>query len=218
MAAQLFTNNGASTLASGITNVATSMTLATGTGSRFPALSGGDWFMLTLTQAGSETSWEVVKVTARSGDVLTIVRAQEGTTAAAWATSDKAELRVTAAALNGFVQATGGAASGLTLNSGYTEGVFAVTGTTPALSPTNGSIQTWALSASSTPTAGTWADGQSITLMLDDGAAYTVTWTSLAVTWKTGSGAAPTLLTSGYTVIELWKVGTTIYGALVGNA
>jgi hypothetical protein len=105
--------------------------------------------------------------------------------------------------------------SGATLNDGFTEEVFAVTGTTPALSPTDGSIQTWTLSGNSTPTAGTWAAGQSLTLMIDDGTAYTVTWTSLAVTWAGGS--APTLATSGYTVIELWKVGTTIYGALVGT-
>lgn len=105
-----------------------------------------------------------------------------------------------------------------TLNNGYTEQVFAVTGTTPALSPTNGSIQTWTLTAASTPTAGTWASGQSLTLMIDDGTAYTVTWTSVAVTWKTDGGTAPTLNTTGFTVISLWKVGTTIYGARVGNA
>lgn len=109
-------------------------------------------------------------------------------------------------------------ANGLVLNDGYTEEVFAVTGTTPALSPTNGSIQTWTLTGNSTPTAGTWAAGQSITLMVDDGTAYTITWTSLAVTWKTDSGLAPTLNTTGFTAIALWKVGTTIYGARVGNA
>ena len=108
--------------------------------------------------------------------------------------------------------------SGATLNDGYTEQVFAVTGTTPALSPTNGSIQTWTLTASSTPTAGTWAAGQSMTLMIDDGTAYTVTWTSLAVTWKTDAGVAPTLNLTGFTVIQLWKVGSVIYGARVGNA
>ena len=105
-----------------------------------------------------------------------------------------------------------------TLNDGYTEEVYAVSGTTPALSPTNGSIQTWTLSGNSTPTAGTWAAGQSMTLMIDDGSAYTVTWSSLPVTWKTNNGLAPTLNTSGYTAIVLWKVGTTIYGARVGDA
>lgn len=107
---------------------------------------------------------------------------------------------------------------GAIFNDGYTEEIFGVTGTTPALSPTNGSIQTWTLSGASTPTAGTWAAGQSITLMIDDGTAYTVTWTSLAVTWKTDGGAAPTLNLTGYTAIQLWKVGAVIYGARVGNA
>jgi hypothetical protein len=101
---------------------------------------------------------------------------------------------------------------------GFTETVFAVTGTTPALSPTNGSIQTWTLSANSTPTAGTWAAGQSITFMIDDGTAYTIDWTSVAVTWKTEGGNAPALETTGFTPIVLWKVGSTVYGARVGNA
>jgi hypothetical protein len=94
----------------------------------------------------------------------------------------------------------------------------AISGTTPALSPANASIQTWTLSGNSTPTAGTWLAGQSITLMVDDGSASTITWTSLPVTWKTDFGTAPTLETSGITAIALWKVGTTIYGARVGNA
>ena len=95
------------------------------------------------------------------------------------------------------------------------ETVYALSGTTPALNPTNGMIQTWTLSASSTPTDGLNA-GESLTLMIDDGTAYAITWPS--VTWKTGSGTAPTLNTTGYTAIVLWKVSTTLYGARVGNA
>lgn len=116
------------------------------------------------------------------------------------------------------VDATGGVASGLTLNDGYTEEVFAVTGTTPALSPTNGSIQTWTLSGASTPTAGTWADGQSLTLLVNDGTNFTITWSSLPVTWKTGGGTAPVLQTTGVTAIVLVRVGGVIYGARVGDA
>jgi hypothetical protein len=95
------------------------------------------------------------------------------------------------------------------------EEVFAVSGTTPALSPSNGTIQTWSLSGNSTPTQGTWTQGESMTLMIDDGTARTITWTSVPVVWV--GGTAPTLATTGFTVIELWEVGTTIYGALVGN-
>ena len=114
--------------------------------------------------------------------------------------------------------ATGIAVTGTITADGLTETVFALSGTTPALSPNNGTIQTWTLSGSSTPTAGTWGTGQSLTLMVDDGTAYAITWSSLPVVWKTGTGSAPTLNTSGATAIQLWKVGSTIYGARVGDA
>ena len=113
---------------------------------------------------------------------------------------------------NGTVQTYGNVIFGGALD----EKVFAVSGTTPALSPSNGTIQTWTLSANSTPTAGTWNDGESLTLMVLDGTAYTITWTSVAVTWV--GGTAPTLDTTKQNVIELWKVGGVIYGALVGAA
>ena len=37
------------------------------------------------------------------------------------------------------------------------------------------------------------------------------------MTWVNNAGVAPTLATSGYTVITVWKVGSTLYGALVGD-
>lgn len=116
------------------------------------------------------------------------------------------------------VATTGGTASSLTLNDGYTEEVFAVTGTTPALSPTNGSIQTWALTGNATPTLGTWGSGQSMTLLIDDGTAYSINWASTGIVWKTGGGTAPVLLTTGYTTLALVKVGTVVYGWLAGDA
>lgn len=93
-----------------------------------------------------------------------------------------------------------------------TEEVYAVSGTTPALNPTNGTIQTWTLTGNSTPTD-SLSTGEYITLMIDDGTAYTITWPTMQ--WAGGS--APTLATTGYTVVELWKVGTTLYGAPVGD-
>jgi len=94
------------------------------------------------------------------------------------------------------------------------EDIYAVTGTTPALEPGNGSVQTWTLTANSTPTD-SFVAGEGITLMIDDGTAYTITWPT--TTWVNNGGAAPTLATTGYTVIALWKVSTTLYGALVGD-
>jgi hypothetical protein len=59
--------------------------------------------------------------------------------------------------------------------------------------------------------------------MVDDGSAYALTWSDATwggsgVVWKTGGGNAPTLNTTGYTVLTFWKVGTQIYGARVGDA
>jgi hypothetical protein len=97
------------------------------------------------------------------------------------------------------------------------EDVYTVTGTTPALDPSNGSIQVWTLTGSSTPSESI-AAGEAITLMIDDGTDYTIDWaTSMSVTWVNNGGSAPTLATTGYTVIALWKVSTTLYGALVGD-
>ena len=233
--AQLFANNAYGVLAGTVNGAATLLVLVSGQGARFPAPTNGDHFLATLVGLdanGAENVWEIVKCTERSTDQLTVVRAQEGTTATTWNAGTRIELRLTAGslgsltnateatqtALNAKVAASGGTASGLTLNDGYTEEVFAVTSTTPVLTPTNGSIQTWALTGNSTPTVGPWNSGQSMTLMVDDGTARTINWASMSITWKTGGGTAPTLLTSGYTVIELVKVGSTIYGWLAGDA
>lgn len=97
---QKFANNAASVLASAITNVATSLTVLAGEGARFPLLAGADFFLATLAGLngnGQESSWEIVKVTARAGDVLTIVRAQESTTAVAWGVGISISARATAA-------------------------------------------------------------------------------------------------------------------------
>jgi hypothetical protein len=98
-----FTNNASTTLASSILVGATSLTVASATGSLFPTLSGSQFFYCTLTNTAG-TLIEIVKVTARVTDTFTIVRAQDGTTALAWAAGDKVELRLTAAGLQNFPQ------------------------------------------------------------------------------------------------------------------
>jgi hypothetical protein len=92
--AVLVKNNAFSTLASGITNSATSISLAVGTGARFPAISGGDYFYATLIDTSNNL--EIVKVTARSSDTLTVLRGQDNTTARTYSTGDRIELRLTA--------------------------------------------------------------------------------------------------------------------------
>jgi len=138
-------------------------------------------------------------------------------TGSAWGTSYTTSGSGTVVALATSPTLTTATTSGtFTLGGALDETVYAVVDAAGvALTPQNGTIQTWTLGASRTPTSGTWNAGESMTLMINDGTAYTVTWTTLAVTWVGGS--APTLATTGFTVIELWKVGTTIYGALVGT-
>ncbi len=93
-----FANNAFGTLNAGINNSATSITLSSGQGARFPTLASGEYFYATLIDTSNNL--EVVKCTARSTDVLTVTRAQESTTAQAFAIGDRIELRVTAQGLD----------------------------------------------------------------------------------------------------------------------
>jgi hypothetical protein len=74
-------------------------------------------------------------------------------------------------------------------------------------------IQTWTLGANRTATD-SLTTGQSMLLIVTaSGSAYTMTWPTM--TWVGGS--APTLGGATPTAIELFKVGSTLYGATVGD-
>jgi hypothetical protein len=104
----------------------------------------------------------------------------------------------------------------LIFDGNFTEEVFTIVdGGSVDLNPGNGTIQLWSLGANRSPTASNFASGQSMTLMISDGAGYSVTWPS--VVWRNNSGVAPTLATTGFTVVVLWKASTTLYGLLAGN-
>ena len=359
--AQLFTNNANSRLVAGISSVSLSLQIAAGDGMKFPNPTGGDFFLVTLSKvtSGIEASVEIIKVTARATDVFTIVRAQEGTTALAYAEGDFVSLRVTAGLINSTeahkdsvsnphavtkaqvglgnvpnlafsgsntgdqTTITGNAGSATTLSAGadrtkldaitgtntgdetgstirtklgvttlsgsntgdqtipttlpasdvyswakaatkpsytaaevgaqvagtyatgtgsasgvntgdqnlsayatkagvetltnktITDIVFALTGTTPAFTATNGAVQTWTLTAASTPT-NALTSGQSIILVITPGA-NTITWPSVTWTKQGGSGAAPTLFSAGKTSVVLWMVGAVLYGSHLGD-
>lgn len=99
-------NNAAAALASSITNTATSLTVQSGQGALFPSLAAGQFFFATLVDASNNL--EIIKVTARASDTLTIVRGQDGTTGKAYAAGDKVELRLVAAIFSEFIQRDGG--------------------------------------------------------------------------------------------------------------
>lgn len=97
----LAANNAQTVLAAGINATATSLTVNSGTGALFPSPSAGvSYFKLTLIDAATGQLSEIVHVTARTGDTMTIARAQEGTTARAWSANDIAANMMTAGTLS----------------------------------------------------------------------------------------------------------------------
>lgn len=100
-----FKNNASATIAASINETDTTIVLTTGFGTYFPTLTAGFYFYATLFNASGES--EIVKVTARSSDTLTVVRAQDDTTAKAFTAGDGLALRVVTANLDNFVQLDG---------------------------------------------------------------------------------------------------------------
>jgi hypothetical protein len=97
----VFKNNAATTIANQVLLSDTTVVVAAGTGSRFPAPSGGDSFFATI-QSG--TNYEIVEVTNRSGDVLTVVRGRDGTLSQLWNPGSSIDIRIPNIVLNRFVQ------------------------------------------------------------------------------------------------------------------
>jgi hypothetical protein len=97
-----FRNNATGTLAASILSSATTIVLSSTQGALFPTLSAGQYFYGTLFNTAG--NYEIVKVTARVGDNLTVIRAQEGTTALAFIAGDGFAQRLTSASLNNFSQ------------------------------------------------------------------------------------------------------------------
>ena len=107
MAQQLFANGATTTLAVAIGPTTTSVSLTSGTGVLFPSPGAGQFFLLTFQDAATGLLNEIVMCTAISGDVATIVRAQEGTTAQSWSGGDLASVFVTAGTLANLLQFNG---------------------------------------------------------------------------------------------------------------
>lgn len=100
-----FTNNPSSLLSASILSGDTSATVTGGTGSLFPSLSGAQYAIATLEDIAGNI--EVVHITARAGDVFTLLRGQEGTLPRAYASGSRIELRLTRGALESFIQKDG---------------------------------------------------------------------------------------------------------------
>lgn len=93
-----FTNFAFSTIATGIDDEDTTIAVEPGHGVRFPEITvDGDFFYLTLENASLDR--EIVKVTARLNDAMTVVRGQDGTAPRMWNAGDPIALRLNAAGI-----------------------------------------------------------------------------------------------------------------------
>lgn len=115
----VLTNFASTTLLSDILSTDTVISVAAGTGSWFPAPTGSDYCYLVIVDPDGNR--EVIKLTSRTSDTLTVVRAQEGTTARAFTggtSGARIDCRATAATFaNKLDKDTGGTVAGpLTLS------------------------------------------------------------------------------------------------------
>ena len=108
-----FANLASTTLASSLSNTATSISVTSS--SSFPTLGSGDYFYASI---GEGAGSEVVKVTGVSSDTFTVVRGQDGTSAQSWSSGTVIALRVVAAALDDMAAAGDHASAGYI--TGYT--------------------------------------------------------------------------------------------------
>ena len=101
-------------LGADISAAATTVTLQAGGAAKLPAITAGNYIWATLFHItgvhGANT--EIVKVTAVSGEDLTVTRGQQGTTAEAFYLGDKLEIRVTADGLEEFATLDGATFTG----------------------------------------------------------------------------------------------------------
>jgi hypothetical protein len=132
------TNNAFGTLNAGINSSATTIVLTAGQGARFPTLSAGDYFYATLIDTSNNL--EIVKVTARSTDTMTVVRGQDNTTARAYSTNDRFELRPTAALFNEKADAADVASTYLPLAGGTLSGGLTTTAEQLAVNRANANM------------------------------------------------------------------------------
>jgi hypothetical protein len=188
----LFKNNATALLAASISSSGTTLVLAAGTGIKFPVLVSPDFFYGTIYDSAG--NYEIVKVTARTADSLTIVRAQEGTIALAFSSGDAFAQRVTAATLNDFAQKSvnqtftgNNTFSGTNTHSGtdnftgtFTAANPTLTGTVTIPTPTVGDNTTKAASTAFVTTAVTNATGALGTISTQNSNAVNITGGSIS--------------------------------------
>ena len=192
-------NNARSTLASGIGSTDTSLTVATGEGSKFPSTTP---FRISIDN-------EIIEVGAVSSDTFSsLTRGVEGTTAAAHSAGAIVELRITADIINQ-----------LQTNKGVATVYTSITSLTPNAA-TDKEIYINALAGALTinnPT-GTPNDGQKLIIRIkDNGTARTISW---GTAYQSASVTLPTTTVVGQTtyVSLRYNSNTSKWECIAANA
>lgn len=94
----LFANNAVGVLQNAVGPTATVLQLAPGNGASFPSPTSGESYFVTIVDPGT-SAIEIVEVTARAGDVLTVLRGRDDTLATSLGAGSFVELRLTAEVL-----------------------------------------------------------------------------------------------------------------------
>ena len=191
-----FINNYETKLTAQATAAATSITVANATNLN---LAAGEVYRMTIQNADASL-YELVDVTAISGNTLTIERGKEATTAQAWAAGSFVLCGVTAEQLDKLNSSGGGSSNEMWH-----------TATSNTLNIANGSKQKRTLAANAT-LAFTLNDGDDLTLILNP-STFAVTWPT--ITWF---GSAPSLTASKEHAIVISKDGTILRGWWQGAA
>jgi hypothetical protein len=149
----LWTNAASTTLATAISSVSTTISVASGAGALFPNPGSNQYFLATLSPAtpGAQPS-EIVLVSARSSDALTVTRAQEGTTAQAWGTGAIVQNLITAGTMNAMGQVINYAGN----PNGYVAGAAGAGIIAPSIVWDSSNNLMWICTASGTTSTAQW--------------------------------------------------------------
>ena len=197
------TNYAISTLAGTLSPTDTTGTLALGTGALFPTVAFGVVFPAMLTPV-TGTNKEIVYVSSRSGDVVTLIRGQEGTTAQSWPAASNFIHGPTAGEINAALSrgnlAAEAHAQSVTIGPSYSgsltlsftptyAGIVRVMGSLNLGSPANAAITT-ALSCNITSGGGDVSNLPQVQTLVFSVAANTYVFMELLVTSAAGTYAS----------------------------
>ncbi len=201
MATQILLNNVKSKLTAAVGVSDTTITITAGDGALFAAATAGNTITATLIKVSgfNEVAFEIVTVTARSGDTLTITRGRESTAALTFAVGDVISVRFTAGMTPGAIGAISASSTDTLTNKTFdtagTGNVFKINGTGITAISGTGSVCMTVSCAMTTPNIGvaTATTVNKVTITAPASAATLTIPDGVTLTGPASSGTAATL-------------------------